>query len=287
MSSALDRGVGVLASALESLRTERLRAWSLAVSFLGDCIVPRGGSVGMATITQVLGAYGIDNGVVRTAMSRLASDGWVAREKVGRNAFYALTPEALASSQAASRRIYAAHDPAGPCEWRLYLIADCAPEDRKRLRARLLRLGAGVLDQSSFLLPKGETDVEAPPARRLTVSELPDAEARALIAAAFDLSRIEQDYLSFLASFRPALDVLETQPRPDGLEALALRVLAIHRFRRIVLRDPGIPTVYLGHDWPGVAARRVVTRLWRLLSPATEAWLDGHAAAATGPLPSR
>jgi hypothetical protein len=28
-----------------------VRVWSLAVSFLGDCIVPRGGDVGMATIT--------------------------------------------------------------------------------------------------------------------------------------------------------------------------------------------------------------------------------------------
>jgi phenylacetic acid degradation operon negative regulatory protein len=287
LSSAEGRGAGLLASALEALRDERLRAWSLAVSFLGDCIVPRGGSVGMATITQVLGAYGIDNGVVRTAMSRLAGDGWVAREKVGRNAFYALTPEALASSQAASRRIYAAQDPAEPCDWRLYLTADCAPEDRKRLRVRLLRLGAGMLDQNSFLLPQGQTDVEAPPARRLTIAALPAAEARAMIETAFDLSRLERDYRHFLASFRPALDALEEKSRLAGLEALALRVLAIHCFRRIVLRDPGIPTLYLPDDWPGAAARRVATNLWRLLSPATEVWLDSHAAAATGPLPSR
>ena len=70
-----------------------LRAWSLAVSFLGDCIVPRGGDVGMATITEVLSTFGIEPGVTRTAMSRLAGDGWVTRQKVGRMSFYALTPD--------------------------------------------------------------------------------------------------------------------------------------------------------------------------------------------------
>jgi hypothetical protein len=39
-----------------------LRAWPLAVSFLGDCIVPRGGDVGMATITDLLAVFGIDPG---------------------------------------------------------------------------------------------------------------------------------------------------------------------------------------------------------------------------------
>ena len=38
----------------------------------------------------------IDSGVVRTAMSRLAADGWLERNKVGRNSFYRLVEEGAA-----------------------------------------------------------------------------------------------------------------------------------------------------------------------------------------------
>src|SRR5271166_5237414 len=114
-----------------------LRAWSLAVSFLGDCIVPRGGEVGVATISNLLGAFSIDSGVTRTSMSRLASDGWVTRQKVGRNSFYSLTPIALAESEAATRRIYAARHPQDPCSWRIYLGGGLQKVEQARLRAAL------------------------------------------------------------------------------------------------------------------------------------------------------
>src|SRR5271157_5089246 len=122
-----------------------LRAWSLAVSFLGDCIVPRGGDVGMATITEVLAAFGVDSGVTRTSMSRLASDGWVARQKVGRNSFYALTPLALAASETASRRIYAPRHPEAPCGWRVVYAGGLGKSEQARLKAALARRGAAEL----------------------------------------------------------------------------------------------------------------------------------------------
>ena len=107
-----------------------LRAWSLAVSFLGDCIVPRAGDVGIATIAEVLGRFGINAGVTRTSMSRLANDGWVKRQKVGRNSFYSLTPAALAESEAASRRIYAARHPQDPAPGGSISAAACRALNR-------------------------------------------------------------------------------------------------------------------------------------------------------------
>ncbi len=48
------------------------------------------GSVWLGTLLEFFAAIDIDSGVVRTAMSRLAADGWLEREKVGRNSFYRL-----------------------------------------------------------------------------------------------------------------------------------------------------------------------------------------------------
>jgi len=264
-----------------------LRAWSLAVSFLGDCIVPRGGDVGMATITEVLAAFGVESGVTRTSMSRLASDGWVTRQKVGRNSFYSLTPIALAESEAATRRIYAARHPQDPCSWRIYLGGGLPKVEQARLRAALRRRGAADLGAHVYLLPAGEAPRDAGHAIALDADPLPAAEARLLVERAFDLAALAEDYTRFVAAFAPVRDSLGAGRKFSGIDALAMRVFVIHCFRRIVLRDPLIPAPYLPENWPGIAARESAAAIWRALFRASEAWLDANAASAYGPLPPR
>ncbi len=264
-----------------------LRAWSLAVSFLGDCIVPRGGEVGMATIGDVLGAFGVDPGVTRTAMSRLASNGWVTRQKVGRLSFYSLTPIALAESEAAAHRIYAARHPEDPCSWRIYLDGGLMKPEQAQLRAALRRRGAADLGGHVYLLPAGEDPPETGRAIRLKAEPLPAAEARLLVERAFDLGALREDYQRFTAAFAPMRETFSAGRKLIGLEAVALRVFVIHCFRRTVLRDPLIPALYLAEDWPGIAARETAAAIWRALFRASEAWLDANAASAYGPLPPR
>jgi phenylacetic acid degradation operon negative regulatory protein len=263
------------------------RAWSLAVSFLGDCIEPRGGRVGMATITELLAAYGVDNGVVRTSMSRLASDGWVKREKVGRNSFYALTPLALAETQSAGRRIYAPEHPAAPCGWRIYAEGEASATERRRERAAFARLGAGALDKHVYILPDSTTAAASAATTALSAAPLPDEAARKLVRQAFAFGDIERDYEAFSAACAPLLGDLGALARVGGFDALALRVLLIHRFRRIVLRDPGVPSRYLPSRWPGIVAREAAAALWRALFAPSERWLDAHARSPEGELPPR
>ncbi len=264
-----------------------LRAWSLAVSFLGDCIVPRGGDVGMATIAEALAAFGIDSGVTRTAMSRLAGEGWVTRQKVGRNSFYALTPIALAESEAATRRIYAARHPQDPCSWRVVFGGGLPKAEQARLRAALRHRGAADLGGHVYLLPAGEDPRDLGRAIALKAGPLPDAEARLLVERVFDLAALGGDYQRFVAAFAPLRESLGAGRKLTGIDALAMRVFVIHCFRRIVLRDPLIPSPYLPEDWPGIAARETAAAIWRALFRASEAWLDANAASAYGPLPPR
>lgn len=263
------------------------RAWSLAVSFLGDCIEPRGGRVGIAAIAELLAAYGVDNGVVRTSMSRLASEGWVTREKVGRNSFYALTPLALAETQSAGRRIYAPEHPAGPCGWRIYAEGEASASERRRERAAFARLGAGALDNRVHILPDSTPASPSATTIALSAAPLPDEAARRLVSRAFALGDLEREYEAFSAACAPLLADLSALARIGGFDALALRVLLIHRFRRIVLRDPGVPSRYLPPRWPGIVAREAASALWRALLAPSERWLDAHARSPDGELPSR
>ena len=79
-----------LARIVDQLKREPSRTGSIVITVFGDAIVPRGGSVWLGTLLEFFEALDIDGGVVRTAMSRLAADGWLEREKVGRNSFYRL-----------------------------------------------------------------------------------------------------------------------------------------------------------------------------------------------------
>src|ERR1700753_248069 len=79
-----------LARIIEQLKREPSRTGSIVITLFGDAIVPRGGSVWLGTLLTFFESIDIDSGVVRTAMSRLAADGWLERNKVGRNSFYRL-----------------------------------------------------------------------------------------------------------------------------------------------------------------------------------------------------
>ena len=44
-----------------------LRAWSLIITLYGDAIVPRGGSLWLGALIEIMDLFGIDGGHVRTS----------------------------------------------------------------------------------------------------------------------------------------------------------------------------------------------------------------------------
>ena len=95
-----------LARIVDQLKREPSRTGSIVITLFGDAIVPRGGSVWLGTLLEFFKTLDIDGGVVRTAMSRLATDGWLERNRVGRNSFYRLADKGRHTFDAATRHIY-------------------------------------------------------------------------------------------------------------------------------------------------------------------------------------
>ena len=71
----------------------------------------------------------------------------------------------------------------------------------------------------------------------------------------------------------------------DDETAFLLRVLLIHDYRRLLLRDPELPDVLLPTDWPGQKARLLCKELYRRLLAPSERHLDSHLQLATGEIP--
>src|SRR5258705_10628481 len=95
-----------LARIVQQLKREPSRTGSIVITVFGDAIVPRGGSVWLGTLLEFFKALDIDSGVGRTAMSRLATDGWPERNKVGRNSFYRLDKSGGATFERPSQQYF-------------------------------------------------------------------------------------------------------------------------------------------------------------------------------------
>jgi phenylacetic acid degradation operon negative regulatory protein len=121
-----------LARIIEQLKREPSRTGSIVITVFGDAIAPRGGSVWLGTLLEFFGGLDIDSGVVRTAMSRLATDGWLEREKVGRNSFYRLANKGRQTFDAATKHIYDPQASGWTGRFELLLIGNGRDRDAAR-----------------------------------------------------------------------------------------------------------------------------------------------------------
>jgi phenylacetic acid degradation operon negative regulatory protein len=272
-----------LSRIIEQLKREPSRTGSIVITVFGDAIVPRGGSVWLGTLLEFFESLDIESGVVRTAMSRLAADGWLTREKVGRNSYYRLADKGRQIFEAATRHIY---DPP-PSDWtgRFELLLIGNGEDRDASREALKNAGFGSPVPGVWVAPSGvPIPDEASRAIRLEVSAEDDS-GRRLLAESWPLDRTADAYLKFMKTFEPLRSFIERREKLSDADAFTARILLIHHYRRVVLRDPLLPVALLPGEWPGRAARALCGEIYRRLLPASEQWLDRHGSNETGPLP--
>ena len=268
---------------IEELKREPSRTGSIVITVFGDAIVPRGGSVWLGTLLEFFKALDIDGGVVRTAVSRLASDGWLERNRVGRNSFYRLAATGRHTFDIATRHIY---DPP-PQDWtgRFELLLIGNADDRDASREALRSAGFGSPLPGVWVAPSGvPIPDEASRAIRLEVSAEDDS-GRRLLVDSWPLENIADAYLKFMKTFEPLRSwITRRAPLANG-DAFAARILLIHHYRRVVLRDPLLPLALLPKDWPGRAARALCGEIYRAILPASEQWLDRNGSNEDGPLP--
>jgi phenylacetic acid degradation operon negative regulatory protein len=260
------------------------RIWSLIVTFYGDAVVPRGGSLWIGSLIDIMELFDIDAGHVRTAISRLSSDGWLSRVKRGRASHYRLSKRGEGVFLAATQRIY--FDEQKPFDGNLR-IAILEPDLADPKGARRALRDAGFV----ALSPSVQLALTEPPAKLSArngvyiLSNKIGKPERHLASAAWTLPATAAAYQAFVTQFAP-LDAASERNNLSPQDALVARTLLIHAWRRIVLRDPGLPAVLLPDDWPGHAARELTGRTYRRLLGASEGYLDSHASNEDGPLPA-
>ncbi len=263
-----------------------LRVWSLIVTIFGDAVMNRGTlakppPVWIADLMELLALVGIDAGIARTNLSRLVANGTLLRDKAGRNTYYRLSEASSADFTGAARRIYTRQLAAPAGSFHLVTIDLCA--NRAAARKTLEDAGFRFLGPCTGLLPAitGTETPELPGDAILAIAE-PTEPLRRAAADLWQISALNAGYRRFVAEFAPladgasAEDISPTDLSPTPAEAIALRIGMVHRFRRLALRDPGLPPAVLPEDWAGDAACSVFDRLTAKLEIPSESWLSRH-----------
>jgi phenylacetic acid degradation operon negative regulatory protein len=252
-------------------RRKPVRAGSLIITLYGDAIVPRGGSLSLGDITQIMGLFRIDSGHVRTAISRLTTEKWLERKKVGRNTFYRLSKQGEGAFEEATKRIYFQRKAETAKSIRLALLNGEA-SGRAAQRKSLERAGFAPLNAMTFVstgssLPKSIKGIH--------VIEVPVSDAAIeILRASYKLDDLAERYREFRALFRNMHEAFAKGVELSDDDALTVRLLLIQEFRRIVLRDPGLPASLLPADWPGEEARRVAAEIYGSVLKGSERQLD-------------
>ncbi|MBL4874911.1 MAG: phenylacetic acid degradation operon negative regulatory protein PaaX [Cohaesibacteraceae bacterium] len=265
-----------------------IRAWSLIITIFGDCVAHRGGEIWLGTLTQIMNAMNIGSGVVRTAMSRLAADGWIISDKVGRNAFYRLSDMGEREMAKATHRIYEHANQMWDGTWTIAVLS--ATDDRPISRKKLQHLGYGVLATNVLIKPGHETTPGSTSGVMYLRCESSKDIAAFLGEEAWNLQQVSFGYDRFITEFEnlshALADEKQLSQQVSALDALIVRILLIHNFRKPVLRDPGLPQEVWPTGWPGTKARDLAAGIYCGVKDHGESWLDEHGKNAHGTLPA-
>ncbi|MET0346551.1 MAG: PaaX family transcriptional regulator C-terminal domain-containing protein [Casimicrobiaceae bacterium] len=272
-----------------TLAADPPRARSLIVTVWGDALAPHDGRVWLATLIRLMAPFGLSERLVRTSVFRLARDGWIAGETQGRRSRYRLTGDGARRFAQAHQRIYAPADTHWNGEWEMVLAPPDAasPARRRALRDELAWEGFAALAPGAFARPAhGDSTAReivaalalARSVMVLRVRDDPNApgtlEARA--ASAWPLRELASDYRRLIARFGTVIDRFRATPQSlDAEQCFVVRSLLIHAYRRVLLRDPQLPSTLLPDEWPGAAAYALTRDFYRL----THAVAERHLAA--------
>jgi phenylacetic acid degradation operon negative regulatory protein len=108
---------------------------------------------------------------------------------------------------------------------------------------------------------------------------------RNLVHKNWNLDDIDERYRGFVLRFRPVLAAVKRSRKLEAESAFQIRTLLIQEYRKVLLRDPLLPTALLPKKWHGQSAYRLCRELYRAVYRRADAWLTQEMETREGALP--
>jgi phenylacetic acid degradation operon negative regulatory protein len=234
-----------------------MNARSALFDVYGDHLRQRGGAAPVAALLRLLAALDVAAPAVRTAISRMVSQGWLAPVRLDHSAGYRMTPQAERRLSAAADRIYRQGIAEWDGRWHLVVVEHLPDRaTRERVRGGLTYLGYAPLRDHTWISPRPSTELdgvlagEDATASRFWASF--DGDAVSLASSAWDLDDIGQNYTAWLAEAHTLVG--DPHRALSDEESFTIRSRLVHEWRKFLFRDPALPRELLPAEWPGDAA---------------------------------
>ncbi|MEW7009177.1 hypothetical protein [Lentilitoribacter sp. EG35] len=204
----------------ELLKLETIKVWSLIVTLFGDLGREEPVSLAGKDIRYLLGHIGIKPEAIRVALHRLKKDGWIVSNKVGRQSIYRLSENGILQTRLAYKDVYR-EDVKYDAGWKLQLqMDDTCDEHLPKLQVfkNVVWVPCGV-DQSQSTTMEVTIDID----------NVPDWFLERTIPN--NIKVTAENYLSATKQLSTSLKSFDEQDRA------AIRLLALHHWRKMALRD--------------------------------------------------
>ena len=199
---------------------DTLKVWSVLVTIFGDLAPGPNDTVRGPELSALTSRMAIKPEALRVAIHRLRNDGWIASEKSGRVSYYRLSPVGRLETETARERVYGSH---------LSISADWHAVLTERDRDDATSQGWLHVREGFYLVNHRPVPSKGDLVTQITGTTLPDWIIDAICAPP-----VQAKYQEFIA----ILDKVQNASVPAcSLDRVALRLLVLHAWRRLVLRN--------------------------------------------------
>ena len=194
-----------------------VKVWSLLVTIFGDLSEVHRGFLNSRQLNGLFDAFDIQSGALRVALHRLRKEGWIESERIGRISRFKMTEQAQQETNKARPVVY--RTPSDDLESWVFVVSNSP-----------LPSGAVRLNKVMACLPEARAEELAD----AWVMPAPQSPMPSWLADRA-LSRELRENVAKLAGI---VDQIKNAAQSeDSYQRMALRLLILHQWRRVALRD--------------------------------------------------
>jgi phenylacetic acid degradation operon negative regulatory protein len=255
-----------------------MQARSALFDLYGDHLRHRGGTAPVSALVALLAPVEIAAPAVRTAVSRMVRQGWLAPVGTPTGRGYGLTDRASRRLDEAGARIYRLQ----PAErwdgrWSVAVVEHSSQRTtRERSQRALEFLGYRPLQVDTWVAPRPAVELQSVVrAEGLTAVEFRGAlegDDLELVDRLYRPGELGAAYHRWLDDARGLVAAAGDDPTDE--QAFAARSRLLHEWRKFLFSDPGLPRELLAPDWPGDAAAAYFDAAAARLLPGASRFVD-------------
>jgi len=266
------------------------------VTVFGDVISQHGQWVWMGSLIEALSSLGYSERLVRTSVFRLVKDDWLQVKKIGRKSYYSLTENANNHYTKAARRIYSPERKHDDDRWLIVIPSFVEDAQLVQFKRQLKWLGFSSLATGVYAHPFGDKDslnatlIELNLENSVIVFSAETVDKNSLkvlkkqVYQKWQLNQLSDYYTQFINTYQKQYDLIKKE-NISAEQAFIIRLLLIHDYRRIILKDNELSSSMLPEDWSGYKAHFLTKALYRLLSKQSQSYIVNSLINSDGCLP--